>query len=73
MEGAVSSYKVLEDVKVGAVRKDLKFTVLFNEEAHCIRGLFESKGILCRHAVALITERKVDHIPTRFVVGGGRM
>lgn len=49
MEGTISTYEVVDDVKFGAVRKDLKYKVWFNEEEvdiHYVCLLFESKGHL---------------------------
>ncbi|XP_031112084.1 protein FAR1-RELATED SEQUENCE 1-like [Ipomoea triloba] len=53
--------EVVEDVKVGDRRRDVKFMVAFNDvecEAKCNCRLFEFRGILCRHALLVLILRK---------------
>nr|GLL33509.1 Zinc finger, PMZ-type [Ipomoea trifida] len=68
-------YEVVEDVKVGDKRRDVKFMVAFNEvecEAKCNCHLFEFRGILCRHALLVLILRKVSEIPSRYVLSRWR-
>nr|GMD68686.1 protein FAR1-RELATED SEQUENCE 5-like [Ipomoea batatas] len=57
----INDQAVVEDVKVGDKRRDVKFMVAFNEveyEAKCNCRLFEFRGILCRHALLVLILRK---------------
>nr|GME14048.1 protein FAR-RED IMPAIRED RESPONSE 1-like [Ipomoea batatas] len=68
-------YEVVEDVKVGDKRRDVKFMVAFNEgecEAKCNCHLFEFKGLLCRHALLVLILRKVSEIPSRYILSRWR-
>lgn len=70
-QGLVSTYKVSEDVKVGDKWKDVFWNVSFNQkeiEVHCTCCLFEFRGILCRHALAVLTQRKVREVPPKYIL-----
>jgi hypothetical protein len=58
-EGGISTYQVIERVRInGAYTKKLCFTVYYNEpscELNCSCCWFESIGILCRHAISVLT------------------
>lgn len=72
--GSISTYEVAEDVIVGDHRRDIKFSVCFNEiecDFQCVCHLFEFRGILCRHLLAVLTLRRVQQ--SILSQGGGKM
>ncbi|KAK9282892.1 hypothetical protein L1049_011117 [Liquidambar formosana] len=75
VEGSICIYQVIEDVEVGNVRKDVVFDVYFNEvecEAKCMCHLFEFKGILCRHSLSVLTQRRVEELPPKYILSRWR-
>lgn len=67
--GPIYTYEVPEDVKSGDHRRDIKFIVSFNEvdcDLHCLCCLFQYWGILCRHVLAVLTQRRVTTIPSKY-------
>ncbi|OMO84740.1 Zinc finger, PMZ-type [Corchorus capsularis] len=70
-ENLIYEYKVVEDVQVGEKRKDVAFLVQFNEvdfEVNCQCLLFEFRGILCRHALSVLIDRKVNEVPQKYIL-----
>ncbi|KAK9292591.1 hypothetical protein L1049_020565 [Liquidambar formosana] len=70
-EGSIYTYEVAQDVKIGDGRKDVVFSVYFNEvecEVKCMCHLFEFSGILCRHSLSVLTQRKVKEVPTQYIL-----
>ncbi|KAA8525807.1 hypothetical protein F0562_007662 [Nyssa sinensis] len=70
-DGSSSEYKVLEDVKIGDSQQRVNFMVLLNGkdcEVKCNCRLFESRGILCRHAIVTLLHNKVYRIPERYIM-----
>ncbi|XP_059439636.1 protein FAR1-RELATED SEQUENCE 6-like [Corylus avellana] len=68
-EGAISTYEVSDEVTVDDYTKERNFCVYFNGdecEVKCTCGLFECRGILCRHALAVLTLKKVKSLPTKY-------
>ncbi|OMP00863.1 hypothetical protein COLO4_12305 [Corchorus olitorius] len=75
IEDLIYEYKVVEDVKVGEERKDVAFLVHFNEvdcEVNCKCRLFEFRGILCRHALSVLIDRRVNEIPQKYILSRWR-
>ncbi|XVF30517.1 hypothetical protein REPUB_Repub16aG0064600 [Reevesia pubescens] len=69
-EDSVYVYEVAEDVMVGDDRKDIIFTINFNEaefEVSCKCRLFEFRGILYRHALSVLIIRKVKVIHAKYI------
>lgn len=69
--GSISSYEVAEDVRFGDQRRDIKYIVCYNEvecDFQCVCRLFEFRGILCRHLLAVLTQRKVTTVPSKYVL-----
>ncbi|XP_041020488.1 protein FAR1-RELATED SEQUENCE 5-like [Juglans microcarpa x Juglans regia] len=61
-EGAISTYQVSDQVHDDFI-KPVTFSVYFNEdecEAKCICGLFEMRGILCRHILTVFSAKNVQ-------------
>ncbi|OMO72575.1 hypothetical protein COLO4_27566 [Corchorus olitorius] len=74
-ENSTYEYEVVEDVKVGEKRKDLVFTVYFNDvdcEVNCECRLFEFRGILCRHALSVLIARRVNEVPQKYILSRWR-
>ncbi|GJN13695.1 hypothetical protein PR202_gb00428 [Eleusine coracana subsp. coracana] len=70
-EGAIEVYQVTEDIKIGDKRKDIVYGILLNEEefeVKCYCHHFEFRGILCRHVLCLLTQKKVKEVPLRYIL-----
>ncbi|OAY67210.1 Protein FAR-RED ELONGATED HYPOCOTYL 3, partial [Ananas comosus] len=66
--GSVYSYQVNE---YGDGGKDVPFTVYFDEGTSlvsCICRLFEYKGILCQHSIAVLVHRKLMIVPNSYIL-----
>ncbi|KAA8541383.1 hypothetical protein F0562_025347 [Nyssa sinensis] len=69
--GSISEYKVLEDVKIGDNQQRVNFMVLLNGKDYEVKyncRLFESRGILCRHAIVTLLHNKFYRIPERYIM-----
>jgi hypothetical protein len=76
-EGGISTYQVTERVEMnGAYMKKVCFTVYCNEpscEVNCSCCRFESRGILCRHAISvLVTLDDVTLLPKKYFLNRWR-
>ncbi|GJN10350.1 hypothetical protein PR202_ga28437 [Eleusine coracana subsp. coracana] len=70
-EGAIEVHQVTEDMKIGDKRKDVVYDILFNEEefeVKCSCRLFEFRGILCRHVLCLLTQKRVKEVPFKYIL-----
>ncbi|XP_042952293.1 protein FAR1-RELATED SEQUENCE 5-like [Carya illinoinensis] len=71
-ECAISTYTVTNEVKIDDnFIKEVTFFVYFNEnkcEVKCTYGLFEFRGILCRHSITVLTIRKVTSLPPIYIL-----
>jgi len=73
-ECAVCTYQVIELVQVSvedAFVKKVIYVVYLNEnedefEVKCTCGSFESRGILCRHAISVLTAHNITSFPPRY-------
>jgi hypothetical protein len=73
-ECAVCTYQVIEKVQVSvedAFMKEVIYVVYFNEdedefEVKRTCGSFESRGILCRHAISVLTAHNITSLPPRY-------
>ena len=71
VEGLISEYDVSEDIMIEEKRKSANFKVWFNEkdsEVKCNCCLFEYRGILCKHAVAVLVRRKIYSLPDKYII-----
>ncbi|KAF5457943.1 hypothetical protein F2P56_022014 [Juglans regia] len=62
MEGVIAIYSVDDQVKAEDFIKAVTYTLYFNEaecEVKCVCGLFEMRGIICRHILAIFSAKKV--------------
>jgi hypothetical protein len=74
-EGAISTYKVVESDVVNRNIKDVEYCVSYNEEeveVKCSCALFETRGILCRHVISVLTSKKVSELPQRYFLARWR-
>jgi hypothetical protein len=69
---AICTYQVTEQVGVNdAYMKQVRFCVYFNEnecEVKCTCGCFESRGILCRHAISVLSAYNVTQLPQKYIL-----
>ncbi|KAL7220215.1 hypothetical protein ACSBR2_013142 [Camellia fascicularis] len=74
-EGCIFTFEVEDSVKVGDSRKEVNFSLYYNEkecEVHCLCHLFEFRGILCRHAIVVLNKNKVKKVPSRYILSRWR-
>jgi len=72
-EGAISTYEVIERVRVNdGFTKEVKYCVYFNDDecdVKCTCRLFEFRGIMCRHALIVLTLIKcVEELPSKYIL-----
>ncbi|XP_028766370.1 protein FAR1-RELATED SEQUENCE 6-like [Neltuma alba] len=76
VDGPVISYLIKEQVEVEGnqrVRRD--YEVYYNGsemEVLCICGLFNFKGILCRHALSILNQNGIEEIPPQYILSRWR-
>ncbi|GER44951.1 FAR1-related protein, partial [Striga asiatica] len=66
-----TTYEVREDLFCGHQRKKKSFFVSFNRdkcEVVCSCHLFEFRGILCRHSIAVLIRNDVSRLPDRYIL-----
>ncbi|GFZ00874.1 hypothetical protein Acr_14g0005090 [Actinidia rufa] len=68
-----SAYQVEEDITFGEEkrRRRVSFIVDFNgetNEANCNCRLFEFKGMVCQHQLAVFHKRRVERVPEKYVL-----
>ncbi|KAK7345047.1 hypothetical protein VNO77_15422 [Canavalia gladiata] len=69
--GSFCLYNVIEDVIMGDKPKEAMFKVSFdrvNYEVKCICNMFEFRGILCRHSLAILSQERVKEIPSKYIL-----
>ncbi|KAG7994084.1 hypothetical protein I3843_01G037700 [Carya illinoinensis] len=70
-EGAISTYQVNYQLQIEDNIKRVTYQVYFNEdecEAKCMCGLFEMRGILCRHILAIFSVWDVRVLPSKYIM-----
>jgi zinc finger SWIM domain-containing protein 3 len=68
-EGAISIYQVIELSVVNRNMKEVPYCVCYNEEevdVKCTCALFETRDILCSHAISVLLFKKVTMLPPRY-------
>ncbi|KAF5447084.1 hypothetical protein F2P56_032662 [Juglans regia] len=71
MDGVIATYSVDDQVKAEDFIKEVTYTLYFNEaecEAKCVCGLFEMRGIICRHILAIFSAKKVRELPEKYII-----
>jgi hypothetical protein len=76
-EGGISTYQVIERVKINdSYIKKVRFTVYYNDpscEVNCSCCLFESRGILCKHVISVLTKLEdVELLPEKYFLNRWR-
>jgi hypothetical protein len=76
-EGGISTYQVIERVEINdSYMKKVCFTVYYNDpscEVNCNCYLFESRGILCRHVISVLTTcEDVELLPGKYFLNRWR-
>ncbi|KAI3853397.1 hypothetical protein MKW92_017404 [Papaver armeniacum] len=74
-EDSIFVIQVTEHVKVGDSEKDAKFIVNFSAvdcELNCTCHLFEFSGIICRHTLSVLTQSKVQQVPSKYILSRWR-
>ncbi|XP_059460602.1 protein FAR1-RELATED SEQUENCE 5-like isoform X2 [Corylus avellana] len=75
-EGGISTYQVTERVEINdAYTKKVCFNVYYNEpscEVSCSCCWFQSRGILCRHAISVLTTLDVTVLPEKYFLNRWR-
>ncbi|KAF5443801.1 hypothetical protein F2P56_036328 [Juglans regia] len=70
-DGAVKTYLVEDEVRVEEFTKSVTFSVDFSEEnadAKCSCGLFQMRGILCRHILAVFKCNGIKSLPEKYIL-----
>ncbi|XP_042942679.1 protein FAR-RED IMPAIRED RESPONSE 1-like [Carya illinoinensis] len=70
-EGAITTYQVNDQREVEDGIKKSTLQAYFNEEeceAKCMCGLFEMRGIICRHILSIFAARDVQELPEKYIM-----
>ncbi|XP_035540257.1 protein FAR1-RELATED SEQUENCE 5-like [Juglans regia] len=70
-DGVMKTYLVEDEVRVEEFTKLVCYTVNFNVEdcdGKCSCGLFEMRGILCRHILAIFKANGIKLLPDRYIL-----
>ncbi|XP_042979904.1 protein FAR1-RELATED SEQUENCE 5-like [Carya illinoinensis] len=70
-DGSIKTYLVEDEIHVEEFAKPVTFSVEFNEEscdAKCSCGLFQMRGILCRHILAIFKSNQVKSVPSKYIL-----
>ncbi|KAF5469800.1 hypothetical protein F2P56_010360 [Juglans regia] len=70
-DGSKKTYLVEDEISVEEFTKHVTYYVDFNEEdcdVKCSCGLFQMKGILCRHVLAILKCNGIKYLPDRYIL-----
>ncbi|KAG6700728.1 hypothetical protein I3842_08G126900 [Carya illinoinensis] len=70
-EGVIATYHVEDKVLIETFIKDVTHSAYFNEaecEAKCTCGLFEMRGILCRHVFVVFRFNHIRSLPEKYIL-----
>ncbi|KAG2693966.1 hypothetical protein I3760_08G119400 [Carya illinoinensis] len=70
-EGAITTYQVNDSREVEDGIKKSTVHAYFNEEeceAKCMCGLFEMRGIICRHMLSIFATKDVQVLPEKYIM-----
>ncbi|XP_042983399.1 protein FAR1-RELATED SEQUENCE 5-like [Carya illinoinensis] len=70
-DGGIKTYLVDDEVHVEEFSKCVTYSVEFNEEdcdAKCSCGLFQMRGILCRHILAIFKYNQIKSLPAKYIL-----
>ncbi|XP_035547428.1 protein FAR-RED IMPAIRED RESPONSE 1-like [Juglans regia] len=67
----IATYHVEDEIHVDGFIKEVTYSVYFDEaecEVKCSCGLFEMRGILCRHIFATLKVNRVRMLPKKYIL-----
>ncbi|KAG2721288.1 hypothetical protein I3760_02G074700 [Carya illinoinensis] len=70
-QGCISTYDALDQVSIDDHIKTFKYSVYYNEDEcdiKCTCQLFETRGILCRHAFRVCNMKNITVMPEKYVL-----
>ncbi|CAL5377034.1 unnamed protein product [Camellia sinensis] len=70
-EGSICTYNVQEAMVVCEKMKHVDFVVYFNSiecEVQCMCRLFEFRGIVCAHSLAVLVRRCINEVPNKYIL-----
>ncbi|XP_028073113.1 protein FAR1-RELATED SEQUENCE 8-like [Camellia sinensis] len=70
-EGAICTYNVQEAMVVCDKMKHVDFVVYFNSiecEVQCMCRLFQFRGIMCAHSLAVLVRRCINEVPSKYIL-----
>ena len=75
-DGHILTYIVKEQIEVGENRRETRdYEVSFDTtemEVFCVCGLFNFKGYLCRHSLAVLNQNGMEEIPPQYILSRWR-
>ncbi|XP_027938550.1 protein FAR1-RELATED SEQUENCE 6-like [Vigna unguiculata] len=70
-DGSICRYNVIEDMITEDKPKESVVEVIYNREdcdIKCNCRLFELRGILCRHSLAVLSQERVKEVPCKYIL-----
>ncbi|XP_042950292.1 protein FAR1-RELATED SEQUENCE 5-like [Carya illinoinensis] len=70
-DGTIKTYLIEDEVQVEEFTKPVTHYMDFSEEdiaAKCSCGLFQIRGILCRHILAIFKSNGIKYVPNRYII-----
>ncbi|RDX66777.1 Protein FAR1-RELATED SEQUENCE 6, partial [Mucuna pruriens] len=70
-DGSICHYNVIEDVIIRDKPKESVVEVTYNRvncDVKCDCRLFEFRGILCRHSLAVLSQERVKEVPCKYIL-----
>ncbi|XP_057438088.1 protein FAR1-RELATED SEQUENCE 6-like [Lotus japonicus] len=71
VDGSICHYNVVEDVIIGDMPREYVVEVTYNRvtcDVKCDCRLFDFRGILCRHSLAILSQERVKEVPGSYVL-----
>lgn len=71
VDGSICLYNVIEDVIIGDKPNESVVEVTYNRlncDVKCTCCLFEFRGILCRHSLAVLSQERVKEVPCKYIL-----
>ncbi|KAF5447652.1 hypothetical protein F2P56_033186 [Juglans regia] len=70
-KGCISTFDVLDQISIDDHVKRVQYSVYYNEEeceVKCTCGLFEMRGIFCRHAFSVYNMKNINVLPKKYIL-----
>ena len=71
MRFSVAADHNIKSLKMMKKNREKTFTVIFEKdegEVRCVCLMFEYKGILCRHAIAVLSRNRIKLLPEKYIM-----